>query len=184
MILSALPPDFLYGVGGRPECDFKTYRQLVRFWVQSLADLDGYNIVIALHPSVSYEDMKYIEQWGVKIAQQPTASLIPLCHFYVASISATIQWAIACGKPVLNYDVYRYRYTDYAGAEGVITLEEQSDFVDVLRRLAQDEEFFTEMVSRQAACASQWGKLDGCSGQRMLQLFDQLVGQYEKRSRC
>jgi len=184
MILAALPPDFLYGIGGRPECDFKTYGELVRFWVQSLADLKDYNIVIALHPSVNYEDMKYIEQWGVKIAQAPTASLIPLCHLYVASISATIQWAIACGKPVLNYDVYRYRYTDYSGAEGVITLEEQSDFVVALRRLAYDQEFFNEMVSRQAACASQWGTLDGCSGQRMLQLFDQLVKQYENRSRC
>ncbi len=35
-------------------------------------------------------------------------SLVPLCSLYVASVSATIRWAIACGKPVVNYDVYRF----------------------------------------------------------------------------
>ena len=178
MLLSALPPDFLYMVGGRPECDFQTYDELVYFWVQSLAAVEGYNVVISLHPSVAYEDMKYIEQWGVKIAREATMVLIPLCDIYVASISATIQWAIACGKPVVNYDVYRYRYPDYAGVEGVITLEEKEEFLSVLKRLTQDHEFYAEVTARQAACAGRWGVLDGQAGRRMLQLFDRLVEQY------
>ena len=179
MILCALSPDQLYGTGGRPECDFQTYDELVQFWMQSLADIEGYNVVISLHPSVKYEEMKYLEQWGGKIARENTVSLIPLCDVFVASISSTIQWAIACGKPVVNYDVYRYRYTDYVEVEGVMTMEEKDEFVSALRRLTQDHEFYAEMVARQAAGAGQWGRLDGHAADRMLQLFNQLT---EKRT--
>ena len=69
------------------------------------------------------------------MARLNTAELVPLCDVFVASISSTIRWAIACGKPVVNYDVYRYRYTDFIGVEGVLTCEEQDEFVSVLRRL-------------------------------------------------
>ena len=88
VLLSALPPDTLYMLGGRSQCDFQTYAALVEFWVRSLAALKDWNIVILLHPSVSYESMRYIEEWGVKIARQPTAEVVPLCDFYVTSVSS------------------------------------------------------------------------------------------------
>jgi hypothetical protein len=179
MLLCALPPDFLYMVGGRPECEFRSYDELVRFWITAVAAVPDYNIVMALHPSVKYEQMQYIEQWGVKIARDTTAALIPLCDLYVASISATIQWAIACGKPVLNYDVYRYSYTDYLDVDGVITVEDRNQFVTVLRQLTGDPEFFRGIAARQSKCAERWGKLDGRAGERLLQLFERLVAQYQ-----
>ena len=178
MLLSALPPDQLYMEGGRPECEFQTYTALVKFWVQSLAAVPDHNVVISLHPSVKYDDMAYIEQWGVRIAPERTPLLIPLCDLYVASISATIQWAIACGKPVLNYDVYRYRYTDYVGVAGVVAVEEQDEYLSLLRRLTTDRGFYAEIAARQAACAPQWGRLDGRAGERILQLFDRLIARY------
>lgn len=177
MILSALPPDQLYGFG-RQECDFQKYEDLVQFWVKSLAKVGGYNIVFCLHPSVTYDNMKYIEQWGVKIAQKSTAELIPLCDLYVASISATIQWAIACGKPVLNYDVYRYRYPDYLSVEGVITIEERDAFLSELQRLTTDDEYYQKTVLLQNKHANYWGRLDGQAGKRLRDLFDKLVQSY------
>ena len=79
ILLSALPPDFLYMPGGRPECDFKTYPELVSFWVQSIASAKDYNVLVCLHPSDKYEKFQYIEKWGVKIARRNTAELVPLC---------------------------------------------------------------------------------------------------------
>jgi hypothetical protein len=101
--------------------------------------------------------------------------LIPLCDYYVASISATIQWAIACGKPVINYDICRYRYTDYLGLKGVLTVEEQDQFLDLLRRMATDSEFRNEIAALQKADAPRWGKLDGKAGQRIVELFHDLI---------
>ncbi len=179
MILTALPADFLYMKGGRPECEFERYLDLLRFWIGSLAGVHTHNLVISLHPSVNPEDMKYIEQWGGKITKESTQKVIPLCDIFVASISSTIQWAIACGKPAINYDVYKYRYDDYKDAGGVISMETREAFLDALRRLTEDPQFYSEMMRRQAMAASRWGQVDGLGGDRLLNLFDRLVANYQ-----
>lgn len=178
LVLTALPPDFLYLAGGRPECDFKDYRTLVEFWIQSLVDTRGCNHVIALHPSVSHEEMSYIERDGVRIGRWRTADMIPACDIYVASISSTIRWAIACEKPVLNYDVYRYRYTDFQSVAGVLAVEEQSDFAQTLKRLLNEPEYRVGVATAQRELSGHWGMLDGRVGDRMLALAGQLL---EKR---
>jgi hypothetical protein len=178
LLLSALPPDTLYMLGGRPQCDFQTYATLVEFWVRSLTAVQGWNIVILLHPSVSYESMRYIEEWGVKIACQPTAEMVPLCDLYVTSVSSTIRWAIACGKPVVNYDVYRYHYEGFMHVKGVLYTEEQAGFQELLQRLTTDIAFFQQTTQAQAQAAPNWGFLDGRSGQRMLELLDTLIENY------
>lgn len=179
LILSALPPDSIDL--GRPECEFKNYDDLIEFWCRTLAAIKNYNIVICLHPSVTVQEMKHIERYGVTISKEPTSELIPLCEIFVASISATIQWAIACGKPVVNYDVYRYRYTDYANVEGVISIEDKNDYANTLQLLTSDANYFAEMAARQSVHASRWGRLDGRACDRLMQLFDELIDQYTKR---
>jgi hypothetical protein len=172
LLLSALPPDFLYTVNGKPQCpncDFKTYAELVEFWVKSIAQLSQFNIVITLHPSVNPENLKYIEKWGVRISQERTSDIMPLCDLFVASISATINWAIACGKPVINYDVYRYRYTDYVNASGVLTMEEKNEFLSTLFKL-NDAEFFSQLTDKQVKEAALWARLDGLAAERILAL--------------
>jgi hypothetical protein len=177
IILSALPPDTLYM--GRPECDFQEYTKLVEFWCRSISSVNGYHHIVALHPSVRYEEMRHIEAYGLKVAHIPTMDLVPLCDIFVASISSTIQWAIACGKPVLNYDVFRYRYTDYRDVAGVITVEEQTEFLDLLAKLTSDAGFLASVIARQAIFAEEWGCLDGIAGERLQNLFQSVIDRYD-----
>lgn len=179
MILTALPADFLYMKGGRPECEFETYFDLLRFWIGSLAGVHTHNLVISLHPSVKPEDMKHIEEWGGRITKETTQKIIPLCDIFVASISSTIQWAIACGKPAINYDVYKYRYDDYKDAAGVICMETREAFLEALRRLTEDPSFYSETARRQAMTAPRWGQLDGLGGERLLHVFDRLIADHQ-----
>ena len=79
--------------------------------------------------------MRHIERGNVRIGSWKTAEMVPASDIYVASISSTIRWAITCGKPVVNYDVYRYRYTDFLAVPGVLATEEQAEFRAVLQRL-------------------------------------------------
>jgi len=176
LVLCALPPDFLYVKGGRPQCDFQDYRELARFWIDSLAALTGCNCLVALHPSVDAGEMRWIESDGVRIAPGRTAGFVPLCDIYVASISSTIRWAIACGKPVVNYDVYRYRYTDFLGVPGVLATEEAKEFRAMLARLAADTTYRAELARLQQGVASRWGLLDGRVGDRVLALVTRLSG--------
>lgn len=176
MILTALPPDSLYMTGGRPECEFKTYRELTIFWVEALKKkASNYNIVISLHPSVNIEDFRYLESENVKISGKSIVYLIPLCDIFVASVSSTIRWAIACAKPVVNYDVYIYRYADFMKVKGVIYLDKSKDYLETIQKLNEDNEFLTSVQNQIATEASYWGNTDGREGERILGVFGDLI---------
>ena len=175
LVLGALPPDFLYVNGGRPQCDFKTYDDVVAFWIESLAELKDCNCVVALHPSVDAGTMRHIERGNVRIGSWKTAEMVPASDIYVASISSTIRWAITCGKPVVNYDIYRYRYTDFLAVPGVLATEEQAEFRAVLQRLVGDAAYRRSIAELQAEKSSYWGMADGHVGDRMLSLVERLT---------
>jgi hypothetical protein len=175
LVLCAMVPDFLYLPGGRPECDFETYDELVAFWINCLNELNC-NCIVALHPSVDADDMRHVERKNIRLGSRKTAEMVPACDVYVASISSTIRWAIACGKPVVNYDVYRYRYTDFSDVPGVLTTEEQAEFRSLLRRLIVDQDFHQAVVASQVTKSAYWGMLDGNAGVRMLALVESLSG--------
>jgi len=178
LLVSALPPDELYRIGGRPECDFRDYGALVEFWMTSLLAAKGWNIVISLHPSLSLERMSSIEGWGVRIARRHTAELVPLCDLFVASVSTTIQWATACGKPVINYDVYRYRQNDYASITGMLAMEDQQTFLAAITRTTSDPAYRADLAAKQQACSHQWGILDGHAGDRLTALLRTWIDHY------
>lgn len=177
MLLSPLVQEHF--VTGRSECDFQDLDSMVKFWVQTLGSARGYNVIINLHPSHSYRrdpsTWNYLEQWGVKICGDDLSALVPLCDIYVAAGSTTIPWAIACGKPVINYDVYRYGTAVYASALGVLPVQEQRDFVAVLNRLTTDPAYYEEVAGLQRSCAPHWGVLDGGAAKRLAALCDRLV---------
>jgi len=174
MLLTALPPDQHYLVGGRPECDFATYGELVEFWMNSIRAVEGFNRIVCLHPAVHKEDWLHLERDGVKIAAEGTPDLIPLCDLFVASVSSVIRWAIGAGKPVVNYDLYKFRYNDYRKSPGVLTMETQSEYLDTLKRLTSDPAFLSEVADRQKQSAAHWARLDGKAGERILALVNQL----------
>lgn len=178
ILLTALPPDQLYMEGGRPECDFKTYKELIEFWVMSLGQIKNYNVVVNLHPSVNYEDYKHLESFGVVISQENAASLIPLCDIFVACVSTIIRWAILCGIPVINYDVYRFRYHDYSSEPGVLLVETRSDFTTILQRLTSDRDYYRHVQDAQLRNSKKWGMLDGQVSRRMIQLFDRMTSSH------
>jgi hypothetical protein len=176
LLVTALPPDFFYLPGGRPQCDFSTYDELVEFWIESLAGLKGCNCVVALHPSIDATTMRHIERDNVRIGTWRTAEMVPACDAYVASISSTIRWAIASAKPVVNYDVYRYRYKDFEKVPGVLATEAQAEFRDILQRLVGDAGYRQSVAEAQRSVAAHWGRLDGSAGERILALTRQLSG--------
>jgi hypothetical protein len=170
VLLTALPPDQL--AYGRSECEFQNYKELVQFWMATLAQASDCNIVVSLHPSVRPGDMAYVEDGGARISREPVWKLIPLCDVYIASISATIQWAIACSKPVINYDVYQYRYPDYLGVSGVAGMEKKQEFAEAVKRVLNDAAYKKQLEEGQAKHAGDWGNLDGRAGDRLVGLFE------------
>ena len=139
-------------------------------------------MVVSLHPSQSIADYRYIEQWGVKIYIGDVIDLIPHCRIFVAC-SSTARLALACAKPIVYYDVYRYTENtpsiSFGNAGGTFVVLDNASYRRVLTRLAEDPESYREAVAEQARIAERSGKLDGNSGRRLADLLEELLTRRE-----
>lgn len=169
LLLCALPPD--QNTYNRPGCEFTDFDDLIGFWGACLAGVAGWNVVVRPHPKTAPDRLSALRRHGIPITETDTAGLIPLCDLYVASVSATIRWAIACGKPVINYDVYQYGYKDYAGVEGVALVNTRTEFRDLLQKLTGVTEARATITTAQRQLAPRWAWLDGKSGARLVALL-------------
>ncbi len=115
----------------------------------------------------------------VRLTQLPVADLIPLCDVYVACISATIRWAIACGIPVVNHDLYRYGYRDFEEVSGVLNVVSRAEFTAQIQRLVDDPFYLSEVRVAQAAVAADWGALDGRGKARLHELLCSISSQVD-----
>jgi len=170
-LLFAFPPSQF------PRCnlEFSDYNYLKDFFACELGKIENYQVLVALHPRLDSKEFGQLKEHGLRVANRNILSLIPSCSIFVASISTTIQWAIAAGKPVLNYDVYKYRYHDYDDAKGVITVESKKDFIKYLNKLTADKGYLAEITKLQQSVATKWGRLDGKSGERIMGLVDAII---------
>jgi hypothetical protein len=175
LLLCAMPPDQLTYAGAVSE--FGSYEELITAWAGALASVaDRFAVVIRPHPRLSDTMVEALRKAGLAICWDDTASLIPLCDLYVAAISATIRWAIACGRPVVDYDVYQYRFNDYEGVPGNITVGDIEAFRRTLTDLAGDPNRLASLTSAQSSIAAEWGCLDGETGRRIGALVASMLG--------
>jgi hypothetical protein len=175
LILCGFPPDQF----GRKTNDFEfsDYDTLVEAWVESFRLLgDRANILVRPHPRVDMRRFEGVDAPNIRFTSQPTAELIPLCDLYVASISATIRWAIACGIPVIDYDTYRYRYGDY-DTPGTILVETLAEFRNQLTRFADDPSFAADLAERQRSVMHHWGLIDAGLAERLSALVSEVIAQ-------
>jgi hypothetical protein len=175
LLLCALPPDQLTHGGAISE--FESYAELLAAWTAALRSAaDSFAVVVRPHPRIDEPTLETLRQAGLAICQDDTATLVPLCDLYVAAISATIRWAIACGKPVLNYDVYRYRFDDYVGVPGIVNVFDVAAFKQALADLANPQRL-ASMTAAQETVGPDWGCFDGESGRRIQALIGDLLHQ-------
>ncbi|MDK3155376.1 hypothetical protein QPK87_02090 [Kamptonema cortianum] len=166
LLLLAVPPNQF--LSNRANLEFQRYDELLTYLARQLESMSEWNTVIKFHPRMDVNAFRYVESRNVKICTEDTHELIPLCDLYLASISATIRWAIACGVPVLNYDLYRYDYDDFGDTPGVVTFDSKKRFESLLHELNQPVgTLLAELTARQRSSMHDWGHLDGMSARRI-----------------
>jgi hypothetical protein len=169
ILLCALPPD--QNTYNRPGCEFTSFDALAHFWGECLSEIPAWNVIVRPHPKTPPECLGVLRNRGITITYKETAAVVPLCDLYVASVSSTIRWAIACGKPVINYDVYQYGYHDYDGLRGVVLANTRNEFRELLQEMTIDRDRRDAVAAAQRRDSGRWGRLDGLSGERMLALL-------------
>jgi len=185
LLLCALPPD--QNTYDRPGCEFINFDDLLEFWGDCLKAIMGWNIIVRPHPKTTPERIDSLRQRGLPVSYADTATLIPLCDLYVASVSATIRWAISCAKPVINYDVYQYGYKDFEALRGVSLVNTRAEFCERLLHVTRNEGERAALAAAQKVAAPRWGRLDGLSGWRLLSLlrgeaFEPQLSRHPERS--
>jgi hypothetical protein len=175
ILLCSFPPNQL--TAGRPECEFATFDELIDFWMQQLGKLTGWQVIVRPHPAMEKSDIGKLRRFAFVVSEMDTAKLIPLCDIYNASVSSTIRWALASGKPVLNFDVFNYRYRDFADEPAVLTTYSAQEFSGCIDRLLRDAEFLAQLSTRAVAAAPKWGIIDGQSGDRIVLLMHSMISE-------
>ncbi len=165
--LCALPPNMFYDLNPARRGQFTCYEELVKFWIECIRMTFGANFLVCIHPSSGEEVVELLKKFNAPYSMEKTINLIAHFDVYIASISATIQWALICGIPVINYDVYSYNYPDYEGLDGVLTVASKEDFANALHEISANDTYYKSLREKQKDVASDWGLLDGLAHSRI-----------------
>lgn len=157
-----------------PGFEFADMREFGVALARALRPLaDSYQILFRPHPNF-LEFAGVMEEAGIRATTVDTARLVALADVYVAFASATIRWAIACGVPTVNYDVFHYAYADFVGVEGVVNVDSYPDFAARLAELAPGSPALAALKDGARRSAPRWGRLDGRSVDRIEALLEEL----------
>lgn len=162
--------------------EFDDMDEAAAFLVEALMPLsDRFNIIVRPHPNF-YELGELLQHHeSFFVSRLDTAVLISWADVYIAFASATIRWAISCGVPTINYDLFQYDYSDYRGVPGVLNVRHKEAFLNALLVISDAEQLAALQVDLSHE-KSKWGMLDGKSGQRIEKLINMLIEHksYEK----
>lgn len=171
-ILVSWPPSYHASRGGHSE--YPTYEEMSRDILTWLSALPGCELTVSLHPAVQDEMRKFIGRLGVSISDEYVICLIPKHDIYISYFSSTIRWALACGKPVVNYDAYRLGLDVYASAPAFFNVSAADQFKRQVAFLTSSLEGFAKASSDQASVAKRWGMVDGQCMSRILAEIDSI----------
>lgn len=178
-IVGTLP---LFVVGGCPDqstsCpagfEFNDIADFARRLADALQPLkERYEILMRPHPNFT-QMADVMAAHGIHTTTIDTARLVALSDIYLAFGSATIRWAISCGVPALNYDVFHYDYEDYKKVGGVVHIETFHQLRRTFSELLSNPAMVSRLEDDIAVSSKRWGNLDGKSTQRIAGLIDGL----------
>lgn len=155
IIVTAIPPN---QYPQRAAAEFGDYAELLASWLSALENT-GALVLASLHPTLKGREHEYplVNRF---VRHEPISALLPLADLFVASVSTTIKWALACGIPTINFDCYQYGYPDYVNCAGVVEARSLEEMQLYLTALLKDGGLAD--VARDARLnAASWGELDG-----------------------
>ncbi|MBU6234695.1 MAG: hypothetical protein KGQ41_02530 [Alphaproteobacteria bacterium] len=180
VILFAVFPD-LFNYNAEAKDDFDSYDEALTRLVDTMSGCNDWITILSIHPRYDASIYKKYERGNVKILKWMTAEAIGICDLYIASISATIRWAIAAGVPVINYDLYKLDYADYCDVPAVLTAHTWPEFRTIFEKATTDEGYLRTLQQSQRASAPDWGALDGQFKARFQQLLLGYIQNEEER---
>ncbi|WED41911.1 hypothetical protein [Legionella cardiaca] len=166
-------PNQLTG-GTPPGFDFRDAEEAVDFIADCLDRIRAeYEIIFRPHPNyLGLGDL--FAKRNFLVTQIDTARLVALSDIYIAFASATIRWAISCGVPTINYDIFYYDFSDYKQVKGVLNVCAKEDFKNAVQTISEPEQLLS-LKNHLDTEKLEWGYLDGGSISRINSLVKELL---------
>ncbi|MFO2618800.1 hypothetical protein SCM13_12550 [Legionella pneumophila] len=157
-----------------PRFDFEDAEDAVDFIVDCVEVFKkDYEIIFRPHPNY-LELSDLFTKKNILVTQIDTTRLVALSDIYLAFASATIRWAISCGIPTINYDMFYYDFSDYKNVQGVLNACTKEEFELAINTMNQPEHFIA--IKKQLDTEKRkWGNLDGKSTHRINDLVRDLI---------
>jgi hypothetical protein len=134
---------------------------------------DEYEIIVRPHPNFP-EMGEILAEYGFHNTMIDTARLVALSNAYIAFNSATIRWAISCGVPTINYDVFRYGYDDFKLIKSVACVSSIQAFEVEVDKFRYSGNAYNLKKEQAETDAPNWGTLDGRSVDRIISLIKEV----------
>ena len=130
-----------------PYCEHPSMEHIAAFLSTTLAPLTAtYCCIVRPHPAnLEFGDM--LAQHGVHASALSTAKLIAASDLFIAFASSTIRWAVCCGIPTVNYDVFHFDYREYHDTVGVFNVQTKKAFEDITPQLSFGSPLYRETRS-------------------------------------
>jgi hypothetical protein len=172
-ILVSWPPSYHDTYPGRSE--FPDYTSMTLEVLSALRAIPGTEVTVSLHPACAPGLADLLAERGLATTDDYLVSLIARHDVFVTYFSSTIRWALAAGKPVVNYDAYRLSLPTFDEAPGFTSVDSLAALRERVATLAASPDAFAQVSGRQIAVADRWGVLDGGACQRILAEIDRLA---------
>lgn len=177
-VLASWPPS--YHGSRATQCEFGSYEEMTLNVLGMVREIPGVELTVSLHPATTRGIRELLLKAGINVSDEYVIGLIPRNDVFVTYYSSTIRWAIAAGKPVINYDAYNLNLDIYDSAKGYSSTTRARELQEMLAELASQPGEFEAVASGQCESASDWGILDGrCTeriGQELMELARQRGG--------
>ncbi len=159
IILCALPPDCY------PNKFYKSLNHIITHWLNLFCSQTSHQIIISLHPRTKLQDVEIIKQYPVIITNHGIENYIPYCDVFIANLSATIRYALACNKKILNFDFINVNYSEYKNITQVKTVFNTTDFETSFNQIILQDDYEKNE-------SNYFGVLDGKSYERILTILN------------
>lgn len=141
----------------------------------SLALAAPVKVVVSLHPTLVGGPIDAsLRRAGLYVADRPLFEIIDCADIFCATVSSTLLWALHCGIPAVNFDIYRYGYAEFRSAgmcEATTLPQLRSEFF----RLIGDPGYRESVSKAMLATRDYWTMSDGRSRERIIALLSGLM---------
>lgn len=129
----------------------------------------GAACLVSLHPRMDPSAYRFVEdQYGLRIAEERLADILPACDLFVSNLSSTLEWAVLCGIPAVAVNFANVDQYHFGGLQGVEVARDPDDFAVRLDRMLSDERHYGEAVQGQVQRRADLSPFDGRCGQRIM----------------